>query len=340
MKDSIRYLSPEAFSELSDKEKQSYYEELGERKKTAFTAADISELAMAYTALGKYLSAEHFADELNKAAEEQRKEDEEYARKRKKSGLIVIGAIVAGVVLIAVLIAVLNSGGSKKSDYNEAVALYREGRYTEALEIFERLGNYEDSKLYIISINGAVSQGTVLGQAVKVGDTISFGNWDNGDGDEKVKWLVISVDSEKKRAFVVSEEILEAMAYGNNDSWRDSSLRAWLNNEFLNSAFSAEEKALIVNNLYEDYGENEDDIISASTDRITLLSRYECEKYLSEVMDRKAEGAGQTEWWLRTSLGDGKIIYVADNGRIASLGGDMTQTLGVRPAMWIEFDQN
>ena len=63
---------------------------------------------------------------------------------------------------------------------------------------------------------------------------------------EPIKWRVIQ--SENEEAFLLSDVILDKQAYGENEdkqgyiTWEESSLRAWLNEKFMNRAFSDEEK--------------------------------------------------------------------------------------------------
>lgn len=338
MKNERIYLSAEVFSSLSDQEKQDYYSELGEERKKAFTYEAMNELSAAYGAMGRYLSAEHFAQELKKAADEQLNKDKAFQKKRQKLGIAVISAVVACALIVALVVALFGFRGGKKKSYEEAVALYREGKYAEALEIFDGLGDYEDSKLYIISINGMITQGALDGQPLKVGSTVSFGEWDSGDGKEELQWLVISVDGERKQALLLSVETVYGSAYGNTDVWRNCELRDWLNTDFMDTAFDASEKERIKKTQYCEYGEDENDILSSSLDNVTLLSERECELYLTDVLTRKAQGAGHSEWWLRTSVGKGKAMYVTENGKLATLGDDIVQLKGVRPAMWVSFD--
>ncbi len=338
MKNERIYLSAEAFASLSDSEKQDYYSELGEERKKAFTYEAMSELSAAYGAMGRYLSAEHFAQDMKKAADEQLIKDKAFQKKRQKLGIVLISAVVACALIVALIVAIFDFRGGKKKSYEEAVGLYRDGKYGEALEIFNGLGDYEDSKLYVISINGMIAQGALDGQPLKVGATVSFGEWDSGNGKEELQWLVISVDSERKQALLLSVGTVYGSAYGSTDMWRDCELRNWLNTDFLDTAFDASEKEQIKRTQYCEYGEDENDVLSSSLDNVTLLSERECELYLTDILARKAEGAGYSEWWLRSSVGEGKAMYVTENGKLATLGDGIGQLKGVRPAMWVEFD--
>ena len=150
--------------------------------------------------------------------------------------------------------------------------------------------------------------------------------------------MVIGYDSENKRVLMISKDILASASFGDTAVWKNSELRDWLNGDFINGAFTSAERSLIDANIYEEYGEDEDDVISTSSEKISLLSEYELKKYLPDILDAKAEGAGENEWWLRTpSETAGAVVYVADNGRVASLGAAVGESYGVRPIMWVEL---
>ena len=73
--------------------------------------------------------------------------------------------------------------------------------------------------------------------------------------------------------------------------------------------------------------------------KLSLMSKAEKEKYLTEIKYITAEGAGVSEWWLRTGAGEGKIMYISENGQLATAGKDSkTAEMGVRPVAWINFD--
>lgn len=340
--DKNEHLSAEEFAALSDTEKSDYYTTLAKERAEARQVDDRLAIAEAYRALGKYKSAAHFASELTSEAEKQRSEAEaESAEKRKK--LFKTGGIGAGIIAAIVAVAlILSAVGSNGKSYGKAVALYEDGLYSEALEIFNTIPNYKDVKLYITAINGMMKSGTVNGQRARVGDVIKLGAWYEGGDKTKpktdIKWVVLEVDSEGKRVFVISLDILSAMAYGKTDVWKNSDVCGWLNDAFLKEAFSEDERKKLDTNLYEETDDN-GDVLSAFSSKLALMSIAEKEKYLTDLKYIPAEGAGVSEWWLRTAVGAGMIAYVAENGQLATVGKDSkTAEMGVRPVAWINFD--
>ena len=97
----------------------------------------------------------------------------------------------------------------------------------------------------------------IISNDVTTWDCIYFGNYwqndTNGDGkadqnDKKqpIKWRVLSVNGND--AFLLADENLDAKPYNEEDTsvtWATCTLRTWLNNTFLNTAFTSEEQVAI-----------------------------------------------------------------------------------------------
>ncbi|MBR2460586.1 MAG: hypothetical protein IKB34_05100 [Clostridia bacterium] len=337
----LEYLEAGEFAALSDSEKSDYYDSLALERRNALTADAKEAVAAAYNELGKYRSAAHFASERKTEAAKQREADAAYMAERKKKGIKVIAIICAVLFVLIAAVAAVSMIDTKGKQYAKAVELYNAGKYSEAMVIFETIRNYEDSDLYISSINGMIMTGTIGNQRARVGDRVTFGSWYK-DGDssaekEGIEWIVIGVDQEKKQAFLISADILSAREFGTTDIWKNTEILQWLNGDFLNGAFNSAEKAQIDTRLYGEYDEELESIIGFSS-KVALLSKAEKDEYLTNVTDLKAEGAGQTEWWLRTPANEGNIVYVSSSGQIATVGKDSGEVLGIRPVIWVDFD--
>ena len=86
---------------------------------------------------------------------------------------------------------------------------------------------------------------------VEVGSTITMGLYEQDNdltnGAEPIEWRVLAIEGDE--ALLVSRYALDARAYndhGGVTSWVTSSLRAWLSNEFYQTAFTDEERACII----------------------------------------------------------------------------------------------
>ena len=195
----------------------------------------------------------------------------------------------------------------------------------------------------------------------KVGDKVNFGTYEqdnkSDNGKEKITWIVLA--AEKGKILVVSEKVLDTKTYNNERAditWENSSVRAWLNKDFMDAAFTAKEKKSIVesavvnsdNPKYNTPGGNE------TKDKLFLLSFDEATKYFTTDELRRAQGtefaksnglkldesilyAGNSVWWLRTpGLKANHACYVNNDGVIYQTLFVDLPNFGIRPAMWVK----
>lgn len=207
-----------------------------------------------------------------------------------------------------------------------------------------------------------------------VGESLFFGNYEqDGDldnGQEPVEWTVLDVRDGK--ALLLSRYGLDAVPYNEEDvdvTWETCTLRAWLNDGFLNDAFTDEELSAILvtevdNGPDQGYPEWDADGGTTTQDRVFLLSYAEAHRYLgvryrensvmaraapttyaaslgvhtfSETKTEDGEDAGQ--WWLRSpSFAKGAASAVNTHGALYGNFGICSDGVCVRPAMWVDLD--
>ena len=113
-------------------------------------------------------------------------------------------------------------------------------------------------------------------------ETISMGEYiQNSPGKSPIEWIVIDKREESK--LVISKYGIDAKIYNDsseNIKWKTSSLRKWLNKDFIDAAFSENEKDLI---LETKNSENPDE----TEDKIFLLSDSEVMKYFKTFNSEK-----------------------------------------------------
>lgn len=97
---------------------------------------------------------------------------------------------------------------------------------------------------------------------ISVGDTITLGAYeqdnDLNNGSESIEWLVL--DEKEDSYILLSNYILDVMPYNylpGPVEWKECTLRSWLNNEFVNQAFSQDEKNMIISQE-----QNSDEMVS------------------------------------------------------------------------------
>ena len=129
---------------------------------------------------------------------------------------------------------------------------------------------------------------------VKVGDCITFGHYpqtSSGTDSTPIEWLVLDVDTENNTALVISKYGLDAKPYNTeyaNVTWETCSLRTWLNNEFMNKAFTAAEQAAILTTTVDNsssQGWSDTNGGNNTQDKIFLLSYAEANKYFGVRTD-------------------------------------------------------
>ena len=196
---------------------------------------------------------------------------------------------------------------------------------------------------------------------VKKGDTIIFGSYEQdnntSNGKEDVEWRVLEIKDGK--ALVISRYALDCQQYNTsytNVTWETCTLRKWLNNDFLGSAFTTDEKAIIPT-VTVSADENPDYITNpgnATQDQVFLLSVTEANKYFSSDSARQCKPteyvvAGGVYvnstndnccWWLRTpGFAKNNVAVIVDNGSVGNTGRSVSiGTYAVRPALWIDLN--
>lgn len=191
---------------------------------------------------------------------------------------------------------------------------------------------------------------------VQVGGLVCFGHYEQGNGVAPIEWRVLEVRNSE--ILLITEMAIECMVYNGKDisvTWETSSLRRWLNNEFLKIAFTtAERKRLVMSSVIA--GENPSykiDPGNTTQDRVFLLSIKEVEQYFPLEADRnchptayaKKRGAYENSrrycwWWLRSPGYYGThAVRVNADGSIRTSGSKVDDNnVCVRPAIWINLD--
>lgn len=242
--------------------------------------------------------------------------------------------------------------------YNEAIALMEAGKLDEAYSAFIELGDYKDASEKAGDVKLQKTKDQL--KNIKVGSHINFGAYEQdnntSNGKEEVEWLVLEVKDGK--ALVISKYALDCQQYNTSYTdvtWETCTLRKWLNNDFLDAAFSADEKAMIPTvtvsaDKNPDYSTNPG---NATQDQVFLLSITEVNKYFSSDSARQCEptdfavasGAyvsssnGNCWWWLRSPGGNqDDAANVSSDGGVNEYG-DIVYSCSdaVRPALWIDL---
>ena len=200
----------------------------------------------------------------------------------------------------------------------------------------------------------------ISGDFSTVGNIVTFGTYeqdnDLSNGPEPIEWIVLDVQEGK--SLLLSRYALDSQLFNEENidvTWKDCTLRKWLNNTFLASAFSAEEQALIPT-VKVSADKNPDFKTSPgkdSKDQIFLLSISEVKQYYPSEEARQcqptayAEACGcltknvstaETCWWTLRTVGalSNSTADVEPDGYIRTGGCCViVKAEGIRPALWV-----
>ena len=203
---------------------------------------------------------------------------------------------------------------------------------------------------------------------------IKFGSYEQDadfkNGMEPIEWIVLS--KTKSEIFVVSKYLLDIVPYNFDPAsdymgttWEKCSLRKWLNENFYNAAFNAEEKKLIKSTTVENYDNGVDGTKAGedTIDKIFLLSmddlvnkKYGFDKdYTKKDKNRTcyptkycaarlSSGENETKttdplWYFLRTPADyyWSAVSVGFEGEVNPKGYQASWPLGDRPAMVISI---
>ncbi len=209
-----------------------------------------------------------------------------------------------------------------KTHYEKGVALGDKKEYADAEKAFAKAGNYKDSAAQKVKMEKQAIKSSEAGSLVKIG------------GDD---WRILEIREGK--ALLMKNNALPGMAYhdhADDITWEMSSLRLWLNSEFIRQTFSDQERESIIlsdvinadNTAYHTDGGND------TKDYIFLMSIDEANQYQPIFPVFKSNS------WLR-SPGSGKktAAFLSVKGTVMDYGYDVTsEDIYVRPVMWFNCE--
>ncbi len=206
--------------------------------------------------------------------------------------------------------------------------------------------------------------------SVKTGDIVTFGHYeqdnDLGNGAEPIQWIVLYADDKYDSAWLIACDVLDAHAYHSSwlrINWADSSIRAWLNDDFLNTAFTEEEQRYIiltdVDNSAAQTSPHRPIGSDNTKDMVFLLSHAEVRRFTASYLNLQncptdyalargvhvykgkfeVDGRYACRWWLR-SPGDesNRAAYITNAGFFANYGENVNdKEIGVRPCIRIRL---
>ena len=281
----------------------------------------------------------------------------------KKVILIGIAAVCVCIAFLVILVTVI----IPNLKYKEALSLLADDNPDNLIQGYEQLiafNGFRDSEAKAAEVFDRYKVAKLKNPGV--GDTVYFGKYeqdnDASNGAEDIEWIVLT--KKEDSYLVISKYALDCKLYNESNefiTWQTSSLRSWLNNDFLNKAFTEEESnqiptVRVAADENPNYGSNPG---FETSDKIFLLSIKEAEQFFVTAEARrcaptayaKAQGAYTSSdyqtssgksacwWWLRSpgrtqDYAAGVPVY----GNVYFTGISVYyDNVSVRPAMWISL---
>lgn len=274
----------------------------------------------------------------------------------------------------------------KMHRFNKAVDLMLSGKYAEAEAILIALNaeGYEGAGEYLQYCRNQMGRveatatprtaevSAKMNALFTVGNYVTFGHYPqtkNGNDSTPIEWAVLARDGSK--ALLLSRYGLEAQPYNQvsaNVTWEDCTLRAWLNDTFLNRAFTQEEQTAILltdvdNSRAQGYSSWATDGGSDTQDMVFLLSYADAQYYFGLVYGDKNNRMARTSptpyalargtwvssddptydgkyaawWWLRSPGGEqNRAARVSPEGGLVGSSVSYTYTM-IRPVIWVDL---
>lgn len=269
----------------------------------------------------------------------------------------------------------------QETRFQQAQKFYEDGYYSSAYQTYQKISGYKDVDSLIANDDNLAAIASAAAREAKlrpyktVGSYVEFGAYPQGrQGTDQtaIEWLVLAYDATRNKALLLSRYGLDAKPYKSdcsNTTWERSTIRKWLNEEFLKAAFSAEEQAAIlmtaVDNSSSQGSHSKNGNIGGNNtrDQIFLLSYAEANRYLgvnygsnprccvsptayaishgtnTSLSKKTKDGTVAWRWWLRShGTFQDTAEYVNNDGSLSFATVDAEYA--VRPAFWLNLDSD
>lgn len=251
----------------------------------------------------------------------------------------------------------------KDQEYDAALVLYTAGDYLSAYPALIALSGYKDSTEKANSIYREYKLSELRNANVR--DYVLLGTYEQDNKTsrkEDIEWQILVKESD--RVLLISRYALDCQRYDTSNTlysgvfvtWETCSLRKWLNNTFIGTAFSSVEQEMILSSTVtaDSNPETRTESGNNTVDKVFLLSANEANKYSSDG-SRSAKPTAFAQkgdlfsdfhpdscnWWLRTpGLNNAWAATVSAYGGRIDLHGNQVDDLNtmVRPALWISLN--
>ncbi|MFR7761749.1 MAG: DUF6273 domain-containing protein [Eubacterium sp.] len=357
---------------LTDEEKYAKAKELTQAVNCLTRDKERAEIygtiAKKYRELGDYEDSAKLAEEAEAKAKEfkkkadankknEKKPDNFQEEEKKSNG--VVRKIVLGIILVVIVVGIVGVifSQTKQGRYVRASYYEKVGNYEKSYKMFNNLKSYKDSQdratlskyeygidckkndEYEVAKNTLRSLGDYKDSEAQLCE-LELNNIDKSEIGTSVlfgeyKWLIL--EKKQGKAFLVKSEPIPGYAYNDENisvTWEKSSLRKFLNSDFIDETFSESQKSKILetkisiplNSQSKTKGGKE------TTDKLFMLNAEQANRY-EEILSNYTR-----DWWLiDAGISDNTAQFVS-NGKVMDYGYEVSsQNINIRPAMWIQY---
>ena len=254
-----------------------------------------------------------------------------------------------------------------ETKYLKAKSLAAKGDYAVAAAIFIGIKDYKDVDSLLENDNNLAAVAARYAK-YSVGNYVTFGAYPQtatGTDLTAIEWQVLDYDAENNKALLISRYGLDAQPYNTkytSITWEECTLRTWLNDTFLNKAFTAEEQTgILLTNVDNSSGQGNSKWSTSggnnTQDKVFLLSYAEAGKYFTDDKARmcaptdyavrqgalvnssnEVNGRAAGRWWMRSPGSSASFAAsVNDIGARYFYNVDFGNGC-VRPALWINLE--
>lgn len=208
----------------------------------------------------------------------------------------------------------------KKSQYMIGQNLFKEGDYKGAAKAFSSAEDYKDSEEKEVSMIKRILQ------IEEPGDTVIIGGYN---------WIILNKSEDK--ALLIKKVALEKRAYNIEAAaitWENSTLRQFLNNDFLLHTFSESER----NNILQSNIENSKSVYGTdggnnTLDSIFLLNTMEANEYQTFL-----KGVKSNSWLRSPGYSQNSAAFMTEKGTVMDYGYMVTsEDFTVHPVLWFNM---
>ena len=172
---------------------------------------------------------------------------------------------------------------------------------------------------------------------------VLFGRYHQDRRDQPILWRILTVQA--GQALLLSETILDVRPFDKSTNvWEKSSLKKWLNSDFLNEAFTSQERqAILPDKKIGDVfilgrGELSNPSYGFNPDKYSPDSNRSAAGSMTAYNNNlwRVQGSEFTNYFARTKANDKNLDLVAGNGKFVLAKVDR-DNVGIRPAVWVDI---